>query len=260
MFGIIARRASKAVLFRRGPSKWCQLILWHTDTDKIERGQWVKHRIEERWCDLSPDGKLLVYSARDGRQSRKHEKRHEKWTAVSVPPYFTALALWPVAGLGYSVGFFESDRDLVIHGFTGDAAKEFSRIPLKVQGSKPLWAQLTRTELPPSFGIEVLHRIKHYGWQYNKDSGFLERESKRGRWRLCWKREYAVSLSGEPVRLEGADWADIDHRDRLVFTRRGKLFAAKVTTKGMEEKELADFNADRPDPTPPPAAAKRWPR
>src|SRR5262245_41328779 len=40
LFVILARRAPRAVIFRRGPSKHVALILWHTDTDKFEVGQW----------------------------------------------------------------------------------------------------------------------------------------------------------------------------------------------------------------------------
>ena len=63
IYSILAREAKRAVVFRRGPSKLVQLLLWHTDTDKFEDGQWFKGRIYERRCDLSPNGKLLVYFA-----------------------------------------------------------------------------------------------------------------------------------------------------------------------------------------------------
>jgi hypothetical protein len=60
---ILARKAHTAVIFRRGPSKWVQLIKWNTDTDDFDLGQWFHGRIYERRCDLSPDGSLLVYFA-----------------------------------------------------------------------------------------------------------------------------------------------------------------------------------------------------
>jgi len=37
---LLARRAPIAVIFRRGPSKWVQLIKWDTKTDSFEPGQW----------------------------------------------------------------------------------------------------------------------------------------------------------------------------------------------------------------------------
>ena len=63
LFPIFAREKSVCVIFRRGPSKWTQLILWDTETDEITNGQWFKGRIYERRCDLSPDGTKLIYFA-----------------------------------------------------------------------------------------------------------------------------------------------------------------------------------------------------
>lgn len=89
LYALLAREANVAVVFRRGPSKRVQLLLWHTDTDEFEEGQWFKGRIYERRSDLSPNGKLLVYFAAD------HKEGYFSWTAVSKPPFLTALALWP---------------------------------------------------------------------------------------------------------------------------------------------------------------------
>jgi hypothetical protein len=33
LFILFARSAPRAVIFRRGPTEWFQLILWHTDGD-----------------------------------------------------------------------------------------------------------------------------------------------------------------------------------------------------------------------------------
>ena len=52
-------------------------------------GQWFNGRIYEKRCDLSPDGELLIYFA------ASQKKPFVSWTAVSRPPYLTALALWP---------------------------------------------------------------------------------------------------------------------------------------------------------------------
>ena len=56
LYVIQARDAPRAVIFRRGPSAHVMLALWHTDTDRVEEGQWLKGRIYERRADLSPDG------------------------------------------------------------------------------------------------------------------------------------------------------------------------------------------------------------
>jgi hypothetical protein len=67
-------------------------------------GQWLKGRIYERRCDLSPAGDFLIYFA------AKYETELRTWTAVSRPPYLTALALWPKGDAWGGGGLFDSDR------------------------------------------------------------------------------------------------------------------------------------------------------
>ena len=105
IYVLLARDAPKAVVFRRGPSNHVLLIKWDLAEDSFEVGQWLKGRIYERRCDLSPDGELLVYFAADFRRSIG------SWSAVSRPPFFTALALWPKGNCWGGGGlFFSNDR------------------------------------------------------------------------------------------------------------------------------------------------------
>lgn len=60
---IIARERRRAVVFRRGPSKKVAVIGWNLNTDEFTPGQWFKGRIYEYRCDLSPDGRYLLYFA-----------------------------------------------------------------------------------------------------------------------------------------------------------------------------------------------------
>src|SRR2546428_3419426 len=102
---ILAREAPVAVIFRRGPSKLVELIRWHTDTDTFERGQWFKGRIYELLSDLSPDGSLLIYFAAKLQLGGRFDEDHfPAWTAISRPPWLTALALWPTTGVAFHGG------------------------------------------------------------------------------------------------------------------------------------------------------------
>lgn len=60
---ILARGRSCATVFRRGPSNQVAVIGWDLDTDEFTLGQWLYGRIYEYRCDLSPDGKYLLYFA-----------------------------------------------------------------------------------------------------------------------------------------------------------------------------------------------------
>lgn len=60
---ILARNGDSAVVFRRGPSNKVATIAWDRNTDAFTVGQWLRGRIYEYRCDLSPDGKYLLYFA-----------------------------------------------------------------------------------------------------------------------------------------------------------------------------------------------------
>lgn len=61
LYAILARKAPAAVIFRRGHSKRVLLVNWRTDRDEFSEGRWLKGRIYERRCDLSPSGGRLIY-------------------------------------------------------------------------------------------------------------------------------------------------------------------------------------------------------
>lgn len=106
-----ARRSSKAAILRRGPKRHVRLILWDRDTDDFEDGQWLKARIYPECCDLSPDGRHFLFFARD---ERPHRREMTAWTAISCPPWLTALALFPGKYLWSGGGFFLDESRYVI--------------------------------------------------------------------------------------------------------------------------------------------------
>jgi hypothetical protein len=110
----MARDAPVAVVLRRGPSTWAQLTLWNTESDLFTPGAWLRGRIFEEKCDLSPDGQLLVYAAFQGR--RLGTSYTQSWTAVSRPPWMHALVLWPMGTTYGGGGRFVENRRLVLRG------------------------------------------------------------------------------------------------------------------------------------------------
>lgn len=113
LYFIVAREAPIAVVFRRGPTKQVELLTWDLRSDELTPGQWLKGRIYERKSDISPKGDLLIYFA------AKWEARpitEGSWTAVSRPPYLTALALWFNGDVIGGGGLFDTDRHLRLDG------------------------------------------------------------------------------------------------------------------------------------------------
>ena len=60
-YGIVARDAPVAVVFRRGPTRHLRLLRWDLAGDTLTAGQWLVGSVNPATCGLSPDGELLVY-------------------------------------------------------------------------------------------------------------------------------------------------------------------------------------------------------
>lgn len=108
-----ARDAETAVILRQGPSEVFRMILWNVAKDTFEEGQWVKHKVYVDSCDLSPDGRHFLYFALDGKWGSKAKG---SFTAISRPPFFTALALYPVGDTWSGGGVFVDNETIVADG------------------------------------------------------------------------------------------------------------------------------------------------
>lgn len=268
LFVYLAREAPVGVVLRRGPSDWCRLSLWHTDSDTFEHGQWLRGRVYPRRCDVSPDGSLFAYFTFKGAP----ELRTDSFAAVSRPPYFTALALWAIGTTYCAGGFFPDRRSLFMSSL--DAPPE--------RGALPAWLHLMkivphaeRSQDWPDRLVYV-NRLLRDGWMATPSASDAdatwERPEPRGDRRLVMVpardatfesyggrdvAEYAVlSGSGELHALGRATWADWDQRGRLVVAQDGRLLHWRAPDNVAV---IHDFNAQRPDPQPSPAWASEWP-
>jgi hypothetical protein len=271
LYVYLASDAPVAVVLRRGPSAWSRLSLWHTDTDTFEHGQWLHGRVYPRRCDLSPDGSLFAYFVH--KATGGPEVQVDSWAAVSRPPYFTALALWPVGTTYFAGGFFVDDRALFMSWITADPEI----------GALPLWLRMT-TELPhvrrtPEWTDQTVHfnRLLRDGWtpgpSIDDPNATWERGQPGGDATLIMAPaldagfstyggrhvdDYAVvSPGGETEVLGRATWADFDQRGRLLIAQDGCL-RAWTTDGGL--REIADFNDQSPETEPSPSWARTWPR
>ena len=113
---IIARNAAVAVILRRGPSRLVRMLKWNLRSDKIEEGQWIEAGIPVTRCDVSPNGDLVACFV------ASYRRRPGTWTAISRPPYFTALAVWPKATAGAAAGSFVSDARFLLEHDDGCVA------------------------------------------------------------------------------------------------------------------------------------------
>jgi hypothetical protein len=304
---ILARKAPVGVVFRRGSSKWVHIVKWNTDTDTFEYGQWFHGQMYPRRSDLSPNGKLLVCFCAKWSKHRideaeqmldkkkagdlTHElglwlKRRPKaraehtyaWTAVSKPPYLTALGLWPKGDCWHGGGLFQSNRALWLN-------------------HKPLVAIPHKDHLPTGLRVEAnpsacgeddpiySMRLERDGWKKTQDwkygwvgirDGFKTQQpeirekvsSKNPRIKLLmirsisgfkYREDFSVLKGEQEVEIRKAEWADWDHAGRLVLARGGCLYACDVGAfPNVTETELVDLNPLRPEASASPEWAKRW--
>lgn len=153
---LFAAAAPTAVILRRGPKNHWSLTVWDLASDTFTAGQWVKGDVA--LCDLSPSGRRLIYrfeprgAAHIGAPERQAVGN---FTAVSKPPYFTALAVWPKVGW-ISGGNFISEDEIYIGG-AGHAAVENVSIPasLCVRFDWPRDRAFKTSAGAPSEGAEI---------------------------------------------------------------------------------------------------------
>ena len=111
---LFASESPQALILRRGPSDWVHLLQWHTDNDVVNRGAWFHGRIDAERCSLSPDGNLFVYFAVCHRKSSRRPLSFA-WTAISKPPWLTALIRWPQSDTWGGGGAFNTNHSLFLN-------------------------------------------------------------------------------------------------------------------------------------------------
>ena len=295
LYALVARAARIAVVFRRGPARRAQVLLWRLDTDTIESGQWFKGRIYERRCDLSPDGTLLALFCASFR------KPVFSWTAITRPPYVAPLALWPKGDCWGGGGLLDGGALKLNHG-AGDPQDS----SLKLDPAYRLPAHLTMQplQMPQGQGeddpIRVL-RMERDGWQWIGakpgphirqtksrtyhvfDRPFVARREIHGHpsGRLFlqlqhhaigedqgrWYFETAQIVDGSNtalIDLDRIDFADLDHNGDVLFGAKGRLYRLplaqwKPGEPGPEALRIADLTGERFELVSAPQRAKVWP-
>lgn len=253
MVVLLAKQAPVGVILRRGPTRWWHVTLWDTKRDRFESGQWFHGRIFPDRSDVSPDGKLWIYFAGKwtGRAAAGGYK--STWTAVSRPPYLTALALWPIGDTWGGAGAFIDDRTVLVSHYVLQHHPDHPPGPLRAI----LWTK-NSPQAVTSFDT---------GWQggreVRKSSGelILGREWPKGHYYPSrTPTPYTLySRDGEPVALFDAHWSDWDQQGRLVGTVGGRVVAGELTRdKRLVWRQLADFHEEKPARLEAPEWAQSW--
>jgi hypothetical protein len=279
MFVLLARKASIAVILRRGPTKSWHVTLWDTKADRFQSGQWFHGSLYPDKCDLSPDGSLLGYfvSKFSGRQMDKGYGY--AWTAISRPPYLTALALWPVRGTHGGNAVFVDNYTVLIGGY-GPHHPEHPPGPLRVLQSCNLGRNDPLHQAEPCWraGWEGTLAQREYrrnglysSWRKACGKLTLERD---GRYKTRWggtdyemfpmsggrrRTMYTLCRAEKPVALFEAHWADWDQQGRLVAAVGGRILEGSLNRRNqLEWRQLASLADEKPERMVAPEWAQRW--
>lgn len=260
---LLACQAPLGVVIRRGPSKSVCTVLWDRRNDEFVLGQWLKGRIYERRCDLSPDGQYLIYFAMNGMWQLEAKG---SWTAISRAPYLKALALFPKGDCWHGGGLFTGRNTYWLNDGHGHSVLRDTRQvrrdkkfqPSEYFGGECLgvyyprllrddWRLVRRESLSKEKDQDIFEKPIQKGWILRKIA-HAELGAPPGKG--CYWDEHELVFRGSERRIPCPDWewADVDG-ERLVWAADGKLFAATLTADGLtQQTELHDFNGMKFEP------------
>ena len=109
------------------------LLTWDLKTDTVTPGQWLKGRTYPRRADLTPDGRHLIYFAMNGYWEGPMAG---SWTAISRPPYWTALHIYPWGHCWDGGGLFLDNRRYWLNG-TGTGSRALMTCGLATVDTPP---------------------------------------------------------------------------------------------------------------------------
>ena len=112
ILGYFAKDAPICIIFRRGPSRYTQMIRWRTDTDEFEPGQWIRGNVQG--ISMTRDGQYAALRIM-GTRSRIDSWEDTQQAIVCKPPFFTALEAY-IGGLCFTSAYFTEDNRLCTRG------------------------------------------------------------------------------------------------------------------------------------------------
>lgn len=250
---LLAKDAKIGLVIRRGPSKSVCTVLWNRMRDTFKLGQWMRGRIYERRCDLSPEGKWLIYFAMNGRWESETKG---SWTAISRVPYLKALGLFAKGDCWNGGGMFLSNREFWLNdGYGHTQLKAATGLRRNIDGHPKEY-----------YGGECLtvyyNRLQRDGWLMHDEeyqgATLFEKKLPRS-WRLrklafaeisrppglgCYWDAHELRHESTNTILAFPEWEWADYIDgRLTWAVEGKLMAGRLGRGQISsQKLLYDFN------------------
>ncbi len=221
-----AHDAPIIAIVRRGPSKLFHVIKWNTEKDKLEYGSWFSGTLYPMRCDLSFDGKWMVYLAMGA--------GGETWNGCCQLPFLKTHLKGENNGTWNGGGVWRDARTLLLNRW------------LDERGHVPFETEPMNTGRGEDEGV-LYAKMARDGWERNGDNWGTKERAKNNRtrvvdddgwsWRFCGKgptlhcffrgylergRTFEFRVADNPGLLnEAVEWATFDARGHLVVARAG---------------------------------------
>lgn len=257
-----AAKAPVVIVIRRKPAKLFHIIRVDTDTGKAEHGAWFTGQLYPMRCDVSFDGRWLVYLALG--------KFGKTWNAVSELPRLTAAAGAENMGTWYGGGYWRSRDVLCLNRWVPAAG---AKIPFRVEQLDVRYGGEDESVLYPrlerdgwrrrgdNWGRdEEVRRAKQYTVVNTGDDGWERQPSAKHPALIMWyagyfgTRVFRFRLPAQPDLLDDdVSWANYDSIGQLVVARKGVVTIYRWRkVRGIARFETAhvlDFEEARPRKT-----------
>jgi len=228
---LLARTAPKAVLIVQKRSKLFHVVSWEYMADALQEGSWFNGKIYSRRCDLSRDGRHMLYFALGP------TKEMFSWSAVCEPPFLKASMLWEHDDTWFGGGVFLGGGSLYMYLDEGTPRRnEMKHVPSK-NIEKLYKIHYINGDTIGSSIFQV--KLDKDGWKekeltptrklYEKES--LDGNSKlmlscNGSWETEeWHYDLLDTETGDPVENSPVDgkttWADWDASGCLITVKDG---------------------------------------
>jgi len=239
------KKSSNALIIRRGPSDVVGFFGLNLKDDTVIEGQWLKGRIYENQCDLSPDGSHIIYLASKGKRTKDTKG---SWTAVSKYPYMTAIDLLDSGTTYGGGGMFLSDN----RGYELDIP--YNTCSIKKQSQYKVDAvSMFDNEFWKSGNSIYFRRLIRDGWVKNGNlNEFYKIENSKSKLKKviylnnCKIQEEVnqlVDIETEMVIKEtNGQWMEL-LGNYLYWSSKGCIYKAKLKSKELAMDELiCDLN------------------
>jgi hypothetical protein len=249
---LLASQRPIGVVIRRGPAKSVCSILWNRANDKFELGQWMRGRIYERRCDVSPDGRHMIYFAMNGKWASETKG---SWTAISRVPWLKAEVLLGKGDCWHGGGLFTSKNEYWVNDGYGHFTVRDSGVlkrdnkfqPVGAYGGECLsvyyprllrdgWIPVAELKNSKWDSCAVFEKQLPHGWILRK---LAHAETGAPPGKGCYWDEHELENPKRGLRMAYPkwEWAELDGKT-LVWAEDGCIYRARVHAKEIGEAKL----------------------